>query len=103
MHPKRAKPLHAACTVACIAFNSNSSFGNAENRFQYVRVGGKHHRVDHCLFADKPNMSPVLAAAGGQHVRVDHNHFRDIPHVRDNGKEIFQIVGIGSDYHRRLT
>jgi poly(beta-D-mannuronate) lyase len=69
----------------------------AADRFHYVRVGGNYQRVDHCLFSGKTNMNPVLAAAGGQHVRIDHNHFRDIPHVTSNGKEIIQIVGIGSN------
>ena len=71
----------------------------AENdrRFQYVRVGGSGHRVDHCLFTGKTNRAPVIAAEHGQHVTIDHNHFRDIPHFTENGHEIVQIVGIGSN------
>jgi poly(beta-D-mannuronate) lyase len=67
------------------------------NRFHYVRIGGTAHRVDHCLFSGKANQGPVVAADGGMHVRIDHNHFRDIPHNPANGREIIQVMGIGSN------
>jgi poly(beta-D-mannuronate) lyase len=66
-------------------------------RFHYVRVGGKNHRIDHNLFTGKTNMGPMLAADGGTQVRVDHNHFRDFPHNPKNGREVIQIIGVGSN------
>jgi poly(beta-D-mannuronate) lyase len=67
-------------------------------RFHYVRVGGSHHRIDHCELAGKTNMGPMLAAAdGGTHVQVDHNLFRDFPHHPANGREVIQIMGVGGN------
>jgi poly(beta-D-mannuronate) lyase len=68
-----------------------------DNRFQYIRVGGTAHRIDHCELAGKTNMGPMLAANGGTRVRIDHNLFRDFPHVPRNGREVIQVIGIGSN------
>jgi poly(beta-D-mannuronate) lyase len=68
-----------------------------ETRFHYVRIDGTGHRVDHCELAGKTNLGPMLAADGGTDVRIDRNLFRDFPHNPKNGREVIQIIGVGSN------
>ena len=66
----------------------------------WVSVKGSHHRVDHCAFTGRKDVTGLMRVAvedAPRYHRIDHNYFGQFAYIGKNGAETIRII----DTHKK--